>query len=92
MLTRSNGNLKRLPANTCSKETTSKVTTFITNYTRAHGKVPGHCDKVMFLSSDINKALLYQKYNETCEEGSAVGRSKFYRLWRELLPHIAIYI
>ena len=95
--TRQHGNLKRLPKNTTPYEETSHITSFITNYARAHslplpGRVPGHRDKVMVRPSDVTKALVYSKYKSACAESEreAVGRSKFYDLWSELLPHISI--
>ena len=92
--TRQHGNLKRLPNNTTPFEEVNRLTLFITNYVRAHGlplpgRVPGHRDKTTVLPSDVTKAL---KYKSACEknEWEAVGRSKFYDLWSELLPHISI--
>jgi hypothetical protein len=95
--TRQHGNSKRLPKNTTPYEEVNRLTLFITNYARAHGlplpgRVPGHRDKTMVLPSDVTKALVYSKYKSACEENEweAVGRSKFYDVWSELLPHISI--
>ena len=97
LCTRMYGNTKRQPAHTFSFNDISHLTTFITNFARAHGsplpgRVPGHRDKVMILPADITKVFVYSKYKQACvEKGSTpVGRSKFYEVWEESLPHISI--
>ena len=79
------GNTSRLPQNALSLEETIHVTTFITNYARAHamllpGRLLSHKDKVMILPSDITKVFVYSKYKQVCESSnrSLVGKSKFY--------------
>ena len=59
------GNTKRLPTNALSLEDSVNVTTFITNYARAHamplpGHLPNHKDKVMILPSDVTKVCLFK--------------------------------
>ena len=97
LCTRVHGNTNRLPKNAFSLEETVHVTTFITNYARAHavplpGCLPSHKDKVMILPSDITKIFVYSKYKQACKSSnrSAVGRSKFYDIWQHQLPHILI--
>ncbi len=97
LYSRLHGNSKRLPANTISVESTEMVTTFITNYGRSHGlplpgRVSGHRDKVIVLPSDITKAYVYDLYKKVCSDQllNSIGRSKFYALWQEILPHISI--
>ena len=45
-------------------------------------RVPGHCDKVVVLPSDITKQFLLTKYKDACatNSGIAVGKSKFYNI------------
>lgn len=95
--TRVHGNTKRLPANSVGTDAVAKVTTFITNFARAHalplpGRVPGHRDKVLLLPSDLSKISVYEKYIDACKQTSSapVGRSTFYTLWEQLLPHISV--
>ena len=56
------------------------------------GRVPGHCDKVMVLPSDITKAHVFTKYRDAYSSNgwTAVGRTKFYDVWQNILPHISI--
>ena len=95
--TRTHGNMKRLPKNTLSFEDTNRLTTFVTNYARAHGlplpgRLPGHRDKVVALPSDLTKVFVYGKYKAACDENGwlTAGRSKFYEVWQDLLPHISV--
>ena len=65
------GNKGRVPPNTVHFDDVTQLTTFIVNYARAHGmplpgRVPGHRDKVMVLSSDITKANVFTKYSDAC--------------------------
>ena len=94
---RMHGNKGRVPPNTLHFDEVTQLTTFIVNYARAHGmplpgRVPGHRDKVMVLPSDITKAHVFTKYRDTCSSNgwSAVGRTKFYDVWQNILPHISI--
>ena len=94
---RIHGNTKRLPVNSLPKDDTEYLTTFITNYARAHGmplpgRIPGHRDKVMLLPSDITKVFVYNKYKEACIASGFrhAGKSKFYQVWQEVLPHISV--
>ena len=89
--------MKRLPKNALSFEDVSRLTTFVTNYARAHGlplpgRLPGHRDKVVALPSDVTKAFVYGRYRAACDENGwlAAGRSKFYDTWQERLPHISV--
>ena len=56
------------------------------------GRVPGHRDKVMVLPSDITEAHVFKKYSDSCLSNgwNAVGRTKFYDVWQNILPHISI--
>ena len=56
------------------------------------GRVPGHRDKVMVLPSDITKTHVFTKYRDACSSNgwTAVGRTKFYDVWQNILPHISI--
>ena len=97
LCTRLHGNSKCLPHNACSHEAISRLTSFVTNYARAHGmplpgRIPGHRSKVMLLHSDQTKVFVYSKYAEACRVNgwNAIGRRKFYEVWQQLLPHIAV--
>jgi len=73
LCTRTHGNNKCQPAHTFSFNDISHLTTFITNFARAHGsclpgRVPGHRDKVMILPADITKVFVYSKYKQACVE------------------------
>ena len=94
---RIHGNTKRLPTNCLPKDDIEYLTKFITNYARAHGmplpgRVPGHRDKVMVLPTDITKLVVYSKYKQACTASGflCAGKSKFYQLWQEVLPHISV--
>ena len=94
---RMHGNKGHVPSNTLLFDDITRLTTFITNYTRAHGmplpgRVPGHRDKVMVLPSDITKAHVFVKYKEACLSNgwTAAGKAKFYDEWQHVLPHISI--
>ena len=95
--TRTHGNVKRLPKSALPFEDTNRLTTFVTNYARAHGlplpgRLPGHQDKTLVLPSDVTKAFVYDKYRAACIANGWVqaGRGKFYNIWQELLPHISV--
>lgn len=97
LCTRTHGNFKRTPVNTIPFEEVSRVTSFISNFAEGHsmplpGRVPGHRDKVVVLPSDITKQFVFTKYKDACATNTwtAVGKSKFYSLWQECLPHISI--
>ena len=70
LVTRTHGNLKRLPQKFNSAENVAMVITFITNYGRAHDlplpgrRVPGQRDKVLVLRSDITNTYVHQKYKQ----------------------------
>ena len=91
------GNTKRLPANSLPKEDIDYLITFITNYASAHGvplpgRVPGHRDKVLVLPADITKITVYSKYKQACSLSDlrVAGKSTFYQVWQEILPHISV--
>ena len=97
LCTRVHGNSKRLPYNTCSQEEIARLISFVTNFARAHGmplpgQIPGYRSKVMLLHSDQSKALVYSKYINACQANgwNAIGRRKFYTMWQQLLPYIAV--
>ena len=97
LCTRTHGNSKRAPSNAIPYDDVRHLTTYITNFAKAHGmplpgRVPGHRDKVMVLPSDITKVFVYTKYREACSANGweAAGRSKFFSVWQESLPHISI--
>ena len=54
------------------------------------GHLPNHKDRAMLLPSDMPKSKVYREYLKACEakEKVPVGRSKFYQLWKQTLPHI----
>ena len=94
---RMHGNTKRLPANSLPKEDIDYLITFITNYASAHGvplpgRVPGHRDKVLILPADITKITVYSKYKQACSLSDlrVAGKSTFYQVWQEILPHISV--
>ena len=71
------------------------LTEFIKNIANTHGlplpdRLPNHEQKVLLLPSDMSKVDVYRRYKEACNDGnfSAVGRSKFYSVWKESLPYI----
>ena len=74
-----------------------RVRLFIENFPSANGiplpgRVANHQDKVMILPSDVTKQFLYDKYRSLSLSAGlvAIGRSKFYAIWQENLPHISI--
>lgn len=78
------GNKGPVPPNTLQFDDVTQLTTFIVNYEQPHGmplpgRVPGHCDKVMVLPSDITKAHVFMKYKNACSSNgwTTVGRTKF---------------
>ena len=94
---RIHGNTKRLPANSLPKDDIEYLTKFITNYARAHamplpGRVAGHRDKVIILPTDITKLVVYTKYKQACTASGfrCVGKSIFYQLWLDVIPHISV--
>ena len=87
------GNKGRLPTNTLSFELVEAVKTYIENYARAHGlpvpgRLPNARNKVLLLPSDMSKMFVYRKYREAATD--PVGKSKFFELWDELTPHVAV--
>ena len=94
---RVHGNTKRLPTNSLSTENRDYLKTFVTNYARAHGiplpgRIPGHRNKVILLPTDITKLFVHSKYKEACSEHGfrPAGKSSFYQLWQDVLPHISV--
>ena len=94
---RVHGNTKPLPTNSLSTEDRDYLKTFVTNYARAHGiplpgRIPGHRNKVILLPTDITKVFVHSKYKEACSERGfrPAGKSSFYQLWQDVLPHISV--
>ena len=58
------------------------------------GRVPAHRDKVLVLPADITKITVYSKYKQACSLSDlrVAGKSKFYQVWQEILPHISVSI
>lgn len=92
---RIHGNTKRVPRHTCPPEQVEWVHDFIQNTADTHalplpGRLPNHKDRAMLLPSDMPKSRVYRGYLEACEKKNQtpVGRSKFYSIWKETLPHV----
>ena len=95
---RVHGNKGRLPKNTCTFESVSEVSMFISNYAEEHalvlpGRVPGFKrTDVRLLPSHMSKASVWRVYSTAMEAQSKtpVGYSKFVDLWNQLNPHVVI--